>query len=420
MLALATLGTVVVLTHRNGRDISSFLVGAAAGLVAVQVFRVHLFTIVVLFWVMQKGGLFSSRRFNRSLLMAIPVGLMAMTAFLGDLVNSHTLVYQLIGLAVTSMLIITYSTSEDRQKMIMGLLATTTLSSVIGLLQVVKIVPIETWHAHVSSVGRPIGIYPEPDWLGMFAGVGMLLAWRLSLGRWTRIAAVFTNAAAFVLAFARAAWIAVAVAITVTLVIGYLARRRRARKEKLKGRGGAVALLAFGAVAVMLFMPQLVEDLSTRLSRTLQVENDDISAQARVRQMNSLLHLADISPFYGHGLSASGRVGVWGQIITGTESNNNVASNWLLAMWVDGKYLAVPLILLLALTAVRYSRTLPGQALVVVLMSSLFSNATFFPVTWLLLALCLAQIKFEKEPELPSSKAEPAALGLTNPTPAMP
>lgn len=396
LIAAAFLGLAILFTHRNGRSISSFLVGLSGGLVAVQVFRVHVFTIMALVWILQRGGAFNTRGFNRALFMAIPVGLMSLTSLLGDLVNSDTLVFQLIGLAVTAMLIMTFSREDDRRKMLYGLLALITTSSIVGILQVLKIVPIETWHASISSVGRPIGLYPEPDWLGMFAGIGLVLAWRMPLRGWVRVVAVSSNAAALVLAFARAAWIAVAVAVIAMAILGFFADRKRAKEEEKRGRGGAALVIAFAALGVMLFLPQLVEDLSTRLENTLQVKTNDVSAQARVRQFNGLLHLADIAPFYGHGLSASGRVGVWGQITTGFTADNNVASNWLLAMWVDGKWIAVPLILLLALTAVRYCLTIPGQTLVVVLVSSLFSNATFFPVTWLLLALCLSEAKRAK------------------------
>lgn len=390
-VALCVLGLTVLLTSAHGRVISSVLVGIMGGLVAVQVFRVHLFTIMVIVWMLQRGGSFNSKGFSRTLLMTVLVGFMALTSVLGDMVNSKTLVFQLLGLAATAMLIITYSTPKDRRYMLGGLLAVTTFSSLVALLQVVGIVPIETWHASISSVGRPMGIYPEPDWLGMYAGVGAILAWRLSLGKWVRIVAVSANAAALVLAFARAAWIAFAVAVLVVAILGLINRKQPTSVERKRGRVGAAVLVGTGAAGVILFLPQLVIDLTERLSRTLQVQQDDISGQARVRQFNSLIHLADTAPFYGHGLSASGRVGVWGQIVTGVESDNNVASNWLLAMWVDGKFLAVPLILMLVFTATRFCRTIPGQALIMVLVSSLFSNATFFPVTWILLALCLAE-----------------------------
>lgn len=390
VVAVVVVAAVILMTHKHGRTALAFLVGVSAGLVAFQVLRVHVFTVIVIIWVLYRGSLWNRKAPARIAVMAIPVALLAYTSLVGDLVNSNTLALQLAGLALSAALIIAFSSQADRQQMLYGLLAIVTISSTVGLLQVVKIVPIETWHAQVSTVGRPIGLYPEPDWLGMFAGVGAVIAWRADLGKHVRTLSIAVNAGAFVLAFARAAWIAVGVAVAVGVLLALLGQRR-ANRPKVKGRAGAIVLLAAAAAMVLVFVPVLVEDLTTRLGQTFQVQRGDISGQARVRQFDSLWHLADIAPFYGHGLSASGRVGVWGQIDTGAAASNNVASNWLLAMWVDGKYLAVPMVLLLALVTLRAVRTIHGQALLVVLLSSLFSNATFFPVTWLLLAMCLAE-----------------------------
>lgn len=392
LVALALLALVFLWTYRDGRMCMSFLVGATAGLVAIQVFRVHLFTILVVCWVLYRGGVVNTTGLRRALLMSIPVGLLALTSLLGDLVNSDTLVLQLIALSLSAGLIMIFSTEKDRWYMLGGLLAMTTISSLVAVLQVAKIIPIETWHLSISSVGRPMGLYPEPDWLGMFAGIGMLMAWRMPIGKRTRIFAVTINAAAFVLAFARAAWIGVAVAVAVTVIVGWFAARR-ATKQEAKGRGGALVLLSAATVGVLMFMPQLADDVSNRLGGTLQANVDDISAQARVRQIDALLRLADMAPFYGHGLSAAGRVGVWGDLDITSTVANNVATNWVLGLWVDGKFLAIPFIALLIMTAVRYCRTIQGQALAVVLVSSIFSNTTYSPEMWLLLGLCLAEPK---------------------------
>lgn len=411
VLALGFALGIALWTHREGRMALSFLVGVSAGLVAAQVFRVHIFTIVVLVWVLFPGGQFNKQAPRRIALMGIAVGLLALTTLLGDLVNSETLALQLIGLAVSAALVVAFSTKDDRRYMLGGLLAVITLSSIVGLLQVVKIVPIETWHRSVSAVGRPLGIYPEPDWLGMFAGAGAVMAWRAPMASKLRTLAVAVNIAAFVLAFARAAWIAVAVTVAVAVILSWADKRRKETRTATRGRGPALLVLGAAALVVVLFIPVLVADLTTRLERTLQVQDDDISGQARVRQFDSLLRLADTAPFYGHGLSASGRVGVWGQIVTGVNTENNVASNWLLAMWVDGKFLAVPLVLFLIGVMALSVRTIQGQALLVVLLSSLFSNATFFPVTWLLLALCLADLPI-KQPK--TDQASPQQIPKSN------
>jgi hypothetical protein len=382
---------VVVWTMREGRSVLSFIVGASAGLVGVQFWRVHLFTIVVMVWLAYRGGSLDSKKLLKASVLLLSAGLLAATALVGDLVNSPTLALQLLALAVSSCAVVLVSTHQDRRQMLYGLMGMTTLSSTVGILQVMKILPTDMWHLSISAVGRPLGLYPEPDWLGMFAGIGLVLAWRLDLSKWLRVAAVSVNAASFVLAFARAAWIAVAVSVIVAFVLQYLLTRKEKRITK-SGRTTAVILLAAVAMTTFFAVPQLRTDLSARLGNTLQVADDDISAQARVRQINALLVLAERGPFYGHGISASGKVTVWGEIDLG-QSENNVASNWILAMWVDGRFLAVPLITLFILLTARCVRTVPGQALLVVLLSSMFSNATYFPITWLLVALCLVEAR---------------------------
>jgi hypothetical protein len=121
-----------------------------------------------------------------------------------------------------------------------------------------------------------------------------------------------------------------------------------------------------------------------------------VSAQARVQQNEGLLYLADSAPWYGWGISSSGRVGVSGRLNFGV-SQNNVGSNWILSMWVDGAWLSLPLIAVLLFACVAAIRTIQGQLLVLVLLNSFFSNATFQPITWFLVALCLTQVRQRRE-----------------------
>jgi hypothetical protein len=117
-----------------------------------------------------------------------------------------------------------------------------------------------------------------------------------------------------------------------------------------------------------------------------------------------LLRLAETAPLYGHGISASGRVDVHGNLIFGTVSENNVSSNWILAMWVDGKLLALPLITLLLVVAALRAGTIPGQLLVIALANSIFSNATYVPIVWALLGLVSIkreELIADKQPGLP-------------------
>jgi hypothetical protein len=253
---------------------------------------------------------------------------------------------------------------------------------------------MDLWHLDVSAIGRPTGIYPEPDWLGMFSGVGLILGWRLSMPRAAKVGFVLTNLMVFVLAMARAAWVALAASLLLLWVVSVVSNRKRSRPEPegraRRGRLAAVVVTLTVGVVALSAVPQLQQDLSVRLSSMMgTVQEDDISGQARIRQNDSLMILARTVPLYGHGLSAAGRVGVWGQIDTVGESGNNVASNWIIGMWVDGALFAVPLILFLIYLALARVRTAAGHLLLFCLISSLFSNAVFFPVTWILVGLAV-------------------------------
>ena len=400
VVALVFLAAVLTITLSSRNALISFLIGASAGLVAVQFFQVHLFAYLVLAWAI------FSRRDAKSLLpwqAALPIVCaipLASTALTGDLVNSPTLALQLLAFAICAALIVITATSADIKQMLIGLMATSSAASAWGILQVVGIVPNDAWHIDVSALGRPTGFYPEPDWLGMFAGIGLVLAWRVQLGPKLRVILVLINSFAFVLAFARAAWVAVAASAALALVL-YIVQRRRGSSEIVvrktaTGRRSAVLILLVAGTAVLVSVPSLAADLTVRLSRTLTVADNDISGRARVQQNDSLSYLASTAPWNGHGISTSGRVGVSGIIDYG-DSPNNLGSNWLTSMWVDGAALSLPLIGFLVITAILAARSIQGQLLVLVLLNSLFSNATFQPVTWLLVGLCLASLRIHGE-----------------------
>jgi hypothetical protein len=313
--------------------------------------------------------------------------LCGISVFFGDLVNSPTLALQLAALAGSGALVTLRANSEDVGIILRAALLVISFGSLIGLMQVVGLIPLDTWHQDISAVGRPLGIWPEPDWLGLMAATGVILAWRMDLPALYRVTALTLCFASFILAFARAAWVALAVAV-IALTI---ARRLTMTKQIATGRGrrAAVVVLACSSVSALLGSSTLRSDLIRRLNSLVSAESSDISGQARLQQTDSLLHLADTAAPFGHGLSSSGRVGVSGLLYLTVESDNNVASNWLLGLWVDAALLAIPLILFLVYFTFRGITDLSGQILLVILVNSLFSNALFQPVTWLFVGLTL-------------------------------
>jgi hypothetical protein len=384
-------GAVVIVTRRSGNDFMTFLVGAAAGLVDLRIGRLHVFTILTAMWLIPR--LLDRREINHTKAPLILAGCslaLASSALVGDLVNSNSLVIQLMVLTLSAVALALWVKPHDRAVILRGLLATCTVASLFALMQVVGIVPVEIWHANVSSIGRPVGIYPEPDWLGLFAAIGLLIAWRMVDDRKWLYPLVFINGAVLVLAFARAAWVAVAVAVVAYLVLGMLKKRHQAERRR-NATSLVLTALLFGGIALAA-MPDLRSDLSERLVRTVSLNQEDVSAKARVQQTERLLFLASESPWHGRGLSAAGRVGVSGLLYTSEESRNNVASNWVLGNWVDARYLSIPFIAFMVGVAAAGARTISGQVLIVVLVNSFFSNATYFPIAWLAVGLTLAQM----------------------------
>ncbi|SDE19043.1 O-antigen ligase family protein [Nocardioides lianchengensis] len=397
-IAAGAVGVLFVVTSRSSRDSISSVTGFLGGLVAVQVGGFHLFTIVVTVW-------FATRRreqYGNLLplflipLIAVPL---ATTALYGELTHNPLLAVQLLALSLSAGLVAAAANDHDRKLMLLGLMWACFTSAFVGLLQVVGLVAVrvETLHTHVSSLGRPNGIYPEPDWLGTFSAIGMVLSWRLLRDRPSlRTLVLGVTTGGFVLAFARAAWLALGVSVIAILVGAAISRRRAPRATK---SGSFRTLAVLGAVAVIAFaaLPALRIQAVERLTSIVSGDRSDISRQARIQQNETLQRLADTAPWDGWGISASGRVGVSGRLLLGDESGNSVASNWALAFWVDGGYLAVPVIALFILVAMRRFRGVAGQALVVVLVSSFFSNATYQPVVWLLLGLALREANSRPE-----------------------
>jgi O-antigen ligase len=367
------------------------MIGASAGLFAVQLANVHLMTPIAIAWFLARAGHGETNLRWRTFALPIVCAPLAMTVFLGDLVVNPNLALQLMSFAISGSAIIAAWDENLRRPILLGLLTSTTASSFLGLLQVAHVVPTDLWHVEVSSLGRPTGFYPEPDWLGMYAAVGALLSWRIALPPKLRIFVVLVNLSALTLAFARAAWLGFAVAAAVAMVVWLFTRERQDRVLGNGKTGRLRAIVFTGAALVMAVtaLPDLRRDLLTRLGSTLTAQAADVSAQARVEQNRTLSALADSAPWYGHGLSASGRVGVSGIFYT-DQPGNSVASNWLLGLWVDGAWLSLPLIALIFFVTVRSIRRIEGTLILVVVTSSFFSNAFFQPVLWVLLAVALA------------------------------
>jgi hypothetical protein len=394
-LAIA-LALAAVLAHERSKQIKEWMVGAAAGFDFAQVLHVHIFTIAVAFWLFTGGSAERRKLSGVTTAFLVAAAVLAATAFIGPLSVNHTLALQLVALAISAAIVGITATPDAVQRMANGLLTACLASACWGILQKFGIVPLRHFEG-VEAAGRVMGLYREPDWLGLFCAVGIVVTLRLDCSRRRKITFLSILGVALLFSLARASIVALGIVAVVAVVANLLSKSRTAHRSRNRQ-----VLFGFAVVvAIVLFLsPGLSSRIMTRFQTGFSNTGQDVGAHARTQQVHSLSSLAHNAPWYGDGFSAAGRVLVTGRIYYGhIPASDAVATNWVLGWWVDGQYLALPLIVIFCLLTLLSMNKLGGQLLCVVLVTSLVSNAVMLPVTWFAIGLCLA------------STAEPRKLG---------
>jgi hypothetical protein len=393
MLATSALALMLslgfVLMHKRSEHIKEWMVGAAAGLDFAQVAHVHIFTIAVSFWLLTSSGSKLRKASGAAIALVVSAAILGTTAFIGSLAVNHTLALQLIALAGCAAIIGIKASPEAMQCMARGLLAVCLFSASWAILQKFGFLPIRRGQFDaVEGLGRVVGIYREPDWLGLFCCIGIVTTLWLDFPRLSKVTFLSILSVALLFSLARASIVALGILAIVVVVANLLTRSEATRRSRNRQ-----VLLIFAAVAtvVLILSPGLSNKLIARFKTGFATTGQDIGAHARTQQVQSLNLLARGAPWYGDGFSASGRVQVTGRIIYGiVPPSNAVSTNWVLGWWVDGQYLALPLILMFCLLALRNVSKLGGRLLFVVLVTSLVSDAVMLPITWFAIGLCLA------------------------------
>jgi hypothetical protein len=412
--AVAAGGLLLALlaTHRKAPVALEYVLGASAGLYGAQIAKVHIFTMLcVLYLIVGRGPV--KRPAGPSLVLLAAAALLVLSVPLAGSVNRPTLALSLTALALGSVLIARRATRGSALRMLWGLFGVCTFAAVIavgqklGLLHYTPIVD-------ANGLVRVHSIYTEPDWLGLYSATGLLLAFLLPFQgrRKTQLLLGAFLLASLLLSGSRVSWAAFAAAFIVML-LGLRGTDRRALNN---GRIIVVAAVMVTVVAVA--DPALSSGVIARITAG---GANQLSVQARSAQRVSLESLADHAPWHGLGLSAAGRVGVTGKIISGP-APNSVATNWILGWWVDAKYLAIPIVALLIGLALRTIGRASGLLLGMVLLNSFYSNAVMEPLTWLAVGLALADLV--KLPAAESRALESPAswrpAHTVNATPAVP
>ena len=378
---------------------TAFLVGAAGALERTQIHKVHLFVIVVLVWALIAHG---PRFTKRTWAVIAPVAILASTAYFGPLVNTRATALQLVALAACGGIIASTSTAMDRLKMVSGFLTVTVVAAVLALGQVIHVVPSVLFHGE----HRPDGlIYTEPDFLGAYAATALIMALWIPARAKVRAPVVMLLSLAVLFSGARASWAAVAGGVFLTAVVSAMHKRRIAgdvRPIRI------IIALGIAVLAALVFSSSLRTSVMERYQAAIggsvavnsSTSQSVISAQARRNQNAGLRELARTAPWYGQGLTASGRVQAFGEIDYGStstgEATNNIGSNWVLAWWADGKFLALPTFLMFAVAIKRGLWTGAGVTLAALLINNLFTNTSLLPITWFVLGLSFLA-RFEQE-----------------------
>lgn len=370
---------MVAFTVRGRRNLLSYALGASAGFQTASLGHFHMFTLLALVYgflprSVEQPGVHK----RRAAFIVVSTAVLCASTPYGALVTNRNLSVQFLLLALSAAAVLLNANAHDIRKICAGLLFVITSSSAIGVAQYVHLLPMTLF----AGDPRPTGLYLEPDWLGLYAAVGLVMAIQ---GQYrNRYALIAVNSAALLLATARAAWLAVIVALMVG-VLGFLLSREKWR------RAGTVRALAISAVCLVLGFTSSGTLRTNIEHRVVAISSGslDVSARARQQQHDGLLQLASQKPWHGFGISAEGRVGVSGRLDYGSGGGNSVASNWILGWWVDSGLLALPIITFFLCSALWRPSATANLMFLVVLTNSLFSNAVAYPLTWLTLALAL-------------------------------
>ena len=386
-------------TYNHGTKVLSFAIGAAAALILVQFNGVHLYTLLVILYV-AIAKYTRARVMGRLIFLVAAAAIFASTVWFGALVRTDGLAIQLMLLSITTALFVLRSVDHELVIARLGLLTAVTVGSLTAIAQAVGILPEQLFQLANAELHRPSGFYPEPDWLGLYSAAGLVLAVTTkSLRMRTQVALIAINAAGVMLSSARAAFLSLAVVALWAMIRGFRGRRKRIRRQGSAKRSLAIVGLG-GSILALIVFPVEVEILLTRLSSA--VGAGDHATRTRLNQFDGLISLIETAPFYGHGITASGRVNGLGQIDYSSNTVGTTGSNWLLSVIGEGMLLAVPLIIVLAVLALFGNARLGSGLLLLVLVNSLFSNAMYFPLTWFAIALALVPASVETEDPEPA------------------
>ena len=366
---------------KSGTMVIGALIGVTGGLPYFQIFNVHYFTICCFLFILKKHNREIGLA-TKTLYLFFSCILMALTSLWGDLVNNKLLSIQLLLLSLSVVIVVIKSDKFDIRNIVYSFVVIQTISSVFALGQMFGLVQ-GLYYDSAFSGGRPTGLHVEPDWLGIYVGCALIVLLTTNLVFKTRWLLVSLNSFALIFSGCRGAWVSLVIVFIISLLIKFIRGSNNSSRLDTKNRFKLILTVLIFSI----FVEESIRLLISERVNGIFSSSMDSSTTARILQNETMLNLLKEGQIYGHGLSASGNIGVLGGLTT--NGTNSVGSNWVLTLLVDCGILAIPFFLLIIHLVFR-NKTLTGLLVFLNIMSNaLISNVFFQPVFWLFLAIVM-------------------------------
>lgn len=339
-----------------------------------------LLTILILVFKSVKLSNQQIRNFTLCLIAFLPL---YVSSFLGEYTNSTLVAFQFLLLGIGSYLLVSI-VADDKpmddflNDFLIGIILVGVINSIFAFLQILRL----SDDAVLGNLyhDRPSGLYLEPDFLGFFSAIS-LVALHYVRKKSLTLLTLFPLLFSLITSLARAAWISLCV-----FLIFYVFFKEGISKSIIRLLSLIFVSFTF-FVLIIDFLPKSQVGVVQERLQSISVQKSTDSARlARIRQWEGLNQLAANSPWYGAGLTASGRVLMQGAIAN-QKTTNNVGSNWILSLWAEAKYLAIPYFLYI-FRAVLITRKSPLQPiLLVIFINSCFTNMLWYTITPVMLGM---------------------------------
>lgn len=307
------------------------------------------------------------------------------TSLLGKFTNSNLVALQFFLLGLGAFWLVGFLLQNETREVfqrgfLYGISNVGLINSVIVLIQISRISDDPVF-GHLYE-NRPTGLYLEPDFLGYFALISLIAVYYLK-PKWTSILVVIPLITSLIMSLARASWLSSFIFLLFFVI--FAGGTSRFFVKILQ----SIFALSCCFIFLVDLVPQsqfnLVQD---RIASITQQNPTDTARLARIRQWDGLGELARRSPWYGAGLTSSGRIQMQGSI-SNEKTENNVGSNWILSFWAEAKLLSLSYFAIAILAVFRARKTVFQPMLIITFVNSLFTNMVWYTITPVLLGLAI-------------------------------